>query len=406
VWDRQTLRLGLALALLVLSACQSTREPAPIRLGVLHSLTGARADRETPVKDAVVMAVEEINRAGGLLGRKLETVLADGASDAPTFAREAERLIRQEKVSTLVGCWTSEDRQSVLPVLEKNRHLLLYPAQSEGLEQSSYVVYTGPAPNQQILPAVTWSFTHLGPRFFLLGSNSIFSRTAQAIMRDQARELGAQVVGEGLWTEGNPNESELVKAIRDSQPDLILCSLPPQETRACLKAFSAAGIGSDKIPTMSLSITEQDLVGQGAQDLVGNYACWSYFQSIDEFPNKRFVQGYQKRFGARRVTDDAIEAAYFGVKLWAQAVREAGSDEVKSIRQAISHQSLRAPEGVVSVDPSTQYTWKKVRIGKVLPHGQFDICWESDRAVRPIPFPPSRSRTDWERCLRQLGERP
>ena len=360
------------------------------------------AASEIPVKDAVLMAVEEINASGGLLGRKVETVVLDGASDESTFARQAERLIGQEKVCTVFGCWTSASRKTVKPIFEKKNHLLIYPLQYEGLEQSPNIVYTGAAPNQQILPAVTWSATHLGKRFFLVGSDYVFPRTANAIIRDHARALGAEVVGEEYLLLGSTDAASVVEKIKTARPDVILNTINGDSNVAFFRALREAGIRPDKIPTMSFSVAEQELLKLDKQAMAGDYATWSYFQSIDEFPNQQFVKRFKKRFGTRRVTDDPIEAAYFGVKLWAQAVGDSGSDKVEAIRRAIRRQSLRAPEGIVTVDYETQHTWKMVRIGKIRSDGQFETVWHSQRAIRPTPFPGYRSRPEWEKFVDDL----
>jgi urea transport system substrate-binding protein len=357
---------------------------------------------ERPLVDAYLLAIEEINRSGGLLGRRVQPVIADGCSDWPTFAREAERLIRKERVCTVFGCWTSASRKTVKPIIEQDDHLLVYPVQYEGLEQSPNIVYTGAAPNQQIIPAVKWSFDHLGRRFFLVGSDYVFPRTANAIIRDQVSALNGRIVGEEYLLLGTNDVSQVVRRIRETRPEVILNTINGSTNIAFFRSLRAAGITPDRIPTVSFSIAEGELQTLVPRDMIGDYSAWNYFESADTGANHAFVSAFKARYGRQRVTSDPIEAAYFSTRLWAQAVVEAGSDDVRAIRNALRHQSLNAPEGIVSIDPETQHTWKTVRIGKIRADGQFEIVWDSQKPVRPVPFPVSRYRPEWELFLSRL----
>ncbi len=407
--DHRRIRpLWLAAALLALAASgyglsvRGSGTPAPIRVGILHSLTGTMAISEKPVVDASMLAIEELNRSGGVLGRKIQAIVADGRSDSRVFAREAERLIRKERVSTVFGCWTSASRKTVRPVFEQYDHLLVYPVQYEGLEQSPNIVYTGATPNQQIIPAVKWSFDHLGHRFFLVGSDYVFPRTANEIIRDQIAALNGRIVGEEYLLLGASDVDEVVRKIKATNPDVILNTINGSTNIAFFRALRAAGIRPDRIPTVSFSIAEEALQTMSARDLAGDYAAWNYFQSTETEANRTFVKAFKRRFGAGRVTSDPMEAAYVGVRLWAQAVKQAGADDVREIRNALRNQSLNAPEGIVSVDPETQHTWKTVRIGQIRADGQFQIVWDSRKPVRPEPFPVSRYQSDWESFLGRL----
>jgi len=374
----------------------------PVRIGILHSMSGTMVISERSVAESTLLAVEEINQNGGLLGRKIEAVVADGASDPQTFAVEAERLIVEEKVCTLFGCWTSASRKTVRPVLEKYDHLLFYPVQYEGLEKSPNIVYTGAAPNQQIIPAVKWSFDHLGKKFFLAGSDYVFPRTANAIIKAQVAVLRGEIAGEEYLLLGSRNVSGIVQRIVETQPDVILNTINGDSNVAFFRELRKAGITPDKIPTVSFSIAEDELRSFAVQHMAGDYAAWNYFQSIQSPENQRFVRSFQKKYGDNRVTDDPMEAAYFGVYLWAQAVEDAGTDDVGAIRRAIKDQSMNAPEGIVYIDGDTQHTWKSVRIGKIRGDGQFEIVWNSEKPVRPVPYPLFRSRANWDLLLMNL----
>ncbi len=376
--------------------------PGPIRVGILHSQTGPMAISERSMVEAELLAIEEINARGGLLGRQLEPVIADGASDWPTFAREAERLITQEKVDIIFGCWTSASRKTVLPVIERNAHLLVYPMAYEGLEQSPNVIYTGAAPNQQVIPALKWSIDNLGPRVFLVGSDYIWPHTINAIMSDVLPALGATLVGEQYVFFGSANVEKAVAAIVRAQPDVIISSVVGESNIAFYKALREAGLTPDKVPVVSFSVAEDELRTLSREDLAGQYLAWNYFQSVQSAENTTFIETFRQRYGADRVTSDVIETSYFSVHLWAMAVAEAGSVELDVVREAMLGQSFNAPEGIVSVDPATRHTWRSFSMGKVREDGQIDIVWTAAKPIRPVPYPTSRSRRAWETFLENL----
>lgn len=377
----------------------------PIKVGILHSDTGTMAISERPVRDATLLAIEEINASGGLLGRKIEPIVVDGRSDPQSFAAEAERLIAEEQVSVVFGCWTSATRKTVRPVFEKHDHLLFYPVQYEGLEQSPNIVYTGAAPNQQILPAVKWCFDVLEARkFFLAGSDYVFPRTANAIIQEQVKALGGEVVGKRYILLGSQDVDQLVQQIVAARPDVILNTINGDSNVAFFDALRLAGITSNEIPTVSFSVAEVELRGMNARAMAGDYAAWNYFQSVPRQENREFVQRFQAKYGKDRVTDDPIEAGYFGVHLWAQAVEDAGTDAPQDVRRHLPNQSYPAPQGIVSIDAENQHTWKTVRIGRIRADGQFDVVWTSKHPVRPVPFPIYQSRDKWTMFLQDLYE--
>ena len=375
----------------------------PLKVGVLHSRTGTMAISEKPVIDATLFAIEELNANGGVLGRRVEAIVEDGASDWPTFARQAEKLITQDKVCTLFGCWTSASRKTVKPVVEKHDHLLFYPLQYEGLEQSPNIVYIGAAPNQQIIPAVKWSCSFLKKkRLFLVGSDYVFPRAANAIIRDHAAELGADIVGEEYLLLGSSDMGSVIQKIEARKPDLILNTLNGDTNVAFFRALRKAGFSSEKLPTLSFSISEEELSSLSARQAQGDYAAWNYFHSIDLPENEDFVRRFRARFGSDRILSDPMEAAYIGVHLWAQAVKSAGSDDVHAIRQAINDQRFNAPEGRVSIDPQTHHLSKFIRIGRITDQGRFEVVYCSDAPISPIPYPATRSKGDWDALLTDM----
>jgi urea transport system substrate-binding protein len=372
----------------------------PIVVGILHSETGPMAVSERSMIDAEVLALEQINAAGGLLGRPVRWVIADGGSDWPTFAREATRLIHEEQVNVIFGCWTSASRKSVLPVVEAADHLLVYPMAYEGLETSPQVIYTGAAPNQQITPAVQWCHNKLNARrFWLIGSDYIWPHCVNEIIKDQLAGLGAATLGEAYVPFGSTDLDAFVEEIAASKPDVVLCSVVGDSALAFFKSLRKAGIDPYEIPVVTFAVAEDELRHINHADMVGHYATWNYFQSIDSEQNRKFVAAFKNRFGADRVTSDVISASYNSVKLWANAVRETGNTDVQQVRNALRHQSLNAPEGIIAVDPATQHTWRPVYLAKIRTDGQFDIVWSSNVAVRPVPYPITRSRSAWTQLV-------
>ncbi|MFL5330833.1 MAG: transporter substrate-binding protein [Gemmataceae bacterium] len=375
----------------------------PIRVGILHSRTGTMAGSERPVIDATLMAIEEINGSGGLLGSPVEAVIEDGQSDGAVFAQKSEKLITQDKVAAVFGCWTSASRKAVRLVFEKHDHLLLYPVQYEGLEQSPNIVYLGAAPNQQIIPAVTWCSTFLKKqKLFLVGSDYVFPRAANAIIRDQATALGAEIVGEEYMPLSSMDVEPVIQKIAASNAEIILNTINGDTNLVFFRRLRAAGITPDKIPTISFSISEDDLSSFSPKDVAGDYAASNYFQSIDSPQNHAFLNRFQERFGTTRDVSDAMEAAYVGVHLWAQAVRQANKIEPNAVREALKTQSFDAPEGMMRIDFDTQHTEKYVRIGKITSEGRFAVVYCSEQPIAPVPYPRTRPKAEWDALLNDL----
>jgi urea transport system substrate-binding protein len=374
----------------------------PVKVGVLHSLSGTMANSEAVVVDAVLFALDEINQAGGVLGRPVKPVVADGRSDGPTFAREADRLISEEKVCTVFGCWTSASRKAVRPVFEKYDHLLIYPVQFEGLETSPCIIYLGAAPNQQILPAVEWAVTALGKkRFFLVGSDYVFPRAAHAIIKDHLQRAGAQVVGEQFVPLGSQKVEGVMSALARTKPDMILNTINGDSNTAFFRALRAAGITPARTPTLSFSVGEHELRSLNLADLEGDYAAWTYFQSVASPENEEFVARFHEKYPQRSI-NDPMETAYLGVKFWARAINEAQSLDPKKIRRALLNQRWKGPDGEVRIDPDTQYCFRTPRIGQSQNDGQFKVVWTAPEPVRPDPYPSSRTAETWRAFLHDL----
>ncbi|WP_339279140.1 urea ABC transporter substrate-binding protein [Paenibacillus sp. FSL W8-1187] len=357
-----------------------------IKVGILHSLSGTMAISEVSVKDAEMMAIDEINAKGGVLGKKLIPVVEDGASDWPTFAEKARKLLSEDKVATVFGGWTSASRKAMLPVFEELNGLLWYPVQYEGLESSPNIFYTGATTNQQIVPAVSWLLENRGKKMYLLGSDYVFPRTANKIIKAQLAAEGGELAGEEYTPLGHTDYTTIISKIKAAKPDIVFNTLNGDSNVAFFKQLKDAGISAADLTTLSVSVAEEEIRGIGADVLEGHLAAWNYYQTTDTPENKTFVEAYKAKYGADRVTADPIEAGYDAVYLWAAAVEKAGSTDVAAVKEAAKELEWDAPEGKVKIDGETQHLYKTVRIGEVQADGQFKEVWSSGEPVKPDPY--------------------
>ncbi|KST61935.1 urea ABC transporter substrate-binding protein [Mastigocoleus testarum] len=369
------------------SSTTETSNGQTIKVGILHSLSGTMAISERSVVDAEKLAIKEINANGGVLGKQIEAILEDGASNWDTFREKANKLIDQDKVAVVFGCWTSASRKNVKPVFENKDHMLWYPVQYEGQECSQNIFYTGAAPNQQIEPAVDWLLKNKGKEFFLVGSDYVFPKTANQIIKAQLEANGGKTVGEDYLPLGNIEVTPIISKIKQALPNggVIFNTLNGDSNVAFFKQLKGAGITPDKYPTMSVSIAEEEVKAIGVKYLKGHYAAWNYFQTVDTPANKKFVEAFKKEYGSDRVTNDPMEAAYIGVYLWKQAVEKAETTDLEKVRAAAYGQTLEAPEGKVIMN-SNHHLSKVVRIGEVRDDGLFEIINETPTAVDPVPW--------------------
>ncbi|WP_026103431.1 urea ABC transporter substrate-binding protein [Pseudanabaena sp. PCC 6802] len=359
-----------------------------IKVGILHSLSGTMSISEKSVVDAEQLAIKEINAKGGVLGKQIEAIVEDGASNWDTFKEKATKLIEQDKVATVFGCWTSASRKNVLPVFESKNHMLWYPVQYEGQECSKNIFYTGAAPNQQIEPSVDWLLEKKGKEFFLVGSNYVFPRTANNIIKAQLAAKGGKVVGEDYLELGSTEVTPIITKIKTALPNggVIYNTLNGDSNVAFFKQLQGAGLKPDKYPVMSVSIAEEEVKAIGVEFLKGHYAAWNYFQSVDTPANKKFVEAFQKEYGKDRPTNDPMEAAYIMVYIWKQAVEKAGTaDDLEKVREAAYGQTFDAPEGKVTMN-NNHHLSKFVRIGEIAEDGQFKIVYETPKVVDPLPW--------------------
>ncbi|WP_135255969.1 urea ABC transporter substrate-binding protein [Thermus brevis] len=379
-------RLWLALAGLATFLHAYAEET--VRVGVLHSLSGTMAISEVTVKNATLLAIEEINAKGGVLGRKVTPIVEDGASDPAVFAQKAQKLLQQDKVATVFGGWTSASRKAMLPVFERLGGLLWYPVQFEGNECSPNIMYTGAQPNQQILPALEWAWSKGYRRYFLVGSDYVFPRTANLILKKHIESRKGEAVGEEYVPLGGTDFSSVVTKIKASGADIVLNTINGDSNVAFFKQMAASGLPPAKLPVMSFSIAEQEAKAIGPSLLKGSLATWNYFMTLDSPANRRFLQAYQARYGKEAVVTDPMVHGYVGVYLWKAAVEKAGSFDVDKVRKAaVSMGWVETPLGRVRLDVN-QSLYQTAYVGELQDNGQFKILWASKEPIKPEPYDP------------------
>lgn len=391
-----SLLMGMMTAALFIGCKDKEGKGGYVKVGLLHSLSGTMAISEIPVRDSELLAIKEINEAGGILGKKIKPVEVDGASDPATFAEKARKLITEDKVVTLFGCWTSASRKAVKPVVEELFSLLWYPVQYEGMEASPNIMYMGASPNQQVVPAIDYCAENFGKRMYLLGSDYIFPRTTNRIIKAQLGQLQGECVGETYVPMGHSDFTEIIAEILAEKPDTIINSLNGDSNVAFFKQLKEAGITADSIPVMSFSVSEEEISKIGVENIKNHLVAWNYYETTETDRNTKFVSDYKSEYGSDRVTGDPIEAGYIAVYMWAAACEKAGSFEVEDVRMAAKGLSFTAPEGTVTIDGSNQHLYKQVRIGKINDKGLIDEIWATPGAVKPDPY---LSTYEWARGL-------
>lgn len=368
------------------SGSTSTEDGDTIKVGLLHSLSGTMAISEVTVRDAELLAIEQINAKGGVLGKKIEPIEEDGASDWPTFAEKAQKLISVDKVATVFGGWTSASRKAMLPVFERNKALLWYPVQYEGLEQSPYIFYTGATTNQQIIPGLEYLKAQGKKKIFLVGSDYVFPRTANKEIKAYAEANDIQIVGEEYIPLGNQEVATLVNKVVDAKPDAIFNTLNGDTNTAFFKEYKTKGITPESVPILSVSVAEEEVRAIGPEFLAGHLVAWNYYQTTDTPENTAFVKAFKDKYGDDKVTSDPMEAGYVAVNLWAAAVEKAGTTEVEAVKKAAAGLEFAAPEGKVTVDGPTQHIYKTARIGLIGADGLITQVSGSDGPIKPDPY--------------------
>jgi urea transport system substrate-binding protein len=387
-----------------------------IKVGILHSLSGTMAISETSLRDVALMTIDEINSKGGVLGKKIEPVVVDPASNWPLFAEKARELLQKDQVAAVFGCWTSVSRKSVLPVFEELNGLLFYPVQYEGEESSYNVFYTGAAPNQQAIPAVEYLMSDKGggaKRFVLLGTDYVYPRTTNKILRYflHSKNVSDDDIKEEYTPFGHSDYQTIVADIKkfaQGKRTAVISTINGDSNVPFYKELANQGLKAQDIPVVAFSVGEEELRGIDTKPLVGHLAAWNYFMSIDTPQNKAFIAEWKDYVrthnlpgGDKRVTNDPMEATYIGMHMWAQAVDQAGTTNVDAVRQALGYQSFMSPSGfLITLDAKNHHLHKPVFIGEVQADGQFKIVWKSDGPIRAqawSPFIPESAKkvADW-----------
>ena len=376
-----------------------------IKVGVLHSLSGTMAISETVLKDTVLMAIDEINAQGGVLGKKLEPVVVDPASNWPLFAERAKQLLTQDKVAVVFGCWTSVSRKSVLPVFEENNGLLFYPVQYEGEELSKNVFYSGAAPNQQAIPAVEYLMSKEGggaKRFVLLGTDYVYPRTTNKILRAFLHSKGVKDsdIDENYTPFGHSDYQTIVADIKkfsQGGKTAVISTINGDSNVPFYKELGNAGLKAKDVPVVAFSVGEEELRGVDTKPLVGHLAAWNYFQSIKSPANTAFIKKWSDYAKARNIaghkdkplTNDPMEATYIGIHMWKQAVEKAKSTDVDKVIAAMAGQTFASPSGfTVKMDEKNHHLHKPVYVGEIRADGQFNVVWKTKGPIKAQPWSP------------------
>ncbi|HEX7969204.1 MAG TPA: urea ABC transporter substrate-binding protein [Stellaceae bacterium] len=369
-----------------------------IKVGVLHSLSGTMAISETTLKDTVLMMVDDINKRGGLLGKKVEAVVVDPASNWPLFAEKARELIEKDKVAVVFGCWTSVSRKSVLPVFEELNGLLFYPVQYEGEESSNNVFYSGAAPNQQAIPAVEYLMGKDGgeaKRWVLEGTDYVYPRTTNKILEAFLKSKGVSPDDIMInytpfgFSDWQTEVAAIKKFASAGKKTAVVSTINGDANVPFYKELANQGIKASDIPVVAFSVGEEELSGIDTKNLVGHLAAWNYFESVKNPTNTAFIKQWHAFIkNDKRVTNDPMEATYIGFKMWTQAVTQAGTTDVNAVRQAMYGQKVQAPSGFISVMNTNHHLSKPVMIGEIQPNGQFEIVWQTKNAIKADAWSP------------------
>lgn len=378
--------------------CATPPDGDSVKVGILHSLSGTMSISEVAVRDAELLAIKEINEAGGVLGHTIEPVVEDGASDWPTFAEKAEKLLTTDEVAAVFGGWTSASRKAMLPVFEGLDGLLYYPVQYEGLEASPNIFYTGATTNQQIIPALDYIKEQGMTKVYLVGSDYVFPRTANKIINAYAAANGLEIVGEDYLPLGDVNVATIVSKVLDAEPDIVFNTLNGDSNVAFFKELKAKGNTPEQIQTVSVSVAEEEVGGIGLENIEGHLTAWNYYQLTDTPMNPDFVAAFKAEYGEDRVTADPIEAGYNAVHIWAASAEKACSFEVADIKEAAKGLELETPEGPITVSDTNQHISKTARIGEINADGLIDEIWASDGPIEPDPC---LAEYDWAEGLAQ-----
>jgi len=369
----------------------------PFRIGIIHSLTGTLAENEKPMVNAALMAVKEFNDHGGILNIPIETVVVDSKSDSQLAAKLAEKLIVEEKVDVIYGCWTSSCRKAVLPIVEKHNHLLIYPMQYEGFEQSDNIIYTGLTANQQIIPVIKWAFKNKGKRLYLIGSDYVFPRYSNTLIKQLSKFFGFEVIAEKYLPLGSTKVEELIQDIVDKQPELIINTINGDTNKPFFTLLSQQK--TDFLNAIiSLSVDQHSA---NVLPSINNksYTAWSYYEQFDNDENKRFIKNYQSLYGSEQKITDPMISAYISIKLWIATVKLTQTAHSEVISHHLVWQSISSPFGILSLDRYSRHTYRPLTIAQHKENKQTRFVWFSNGNIQPDPFPLNIAAEKWQKIL-------
>ena len=372
-------------------------EDKTIKVGVLFSETGIMADSERPILRSTLLAIEQINKQGGVNGKQIIPIVYDGESNWKRFPVLAKKMITSDHVNVIFGCWTSGARKAVKPIVEKYDSLLVYSTQYEGVEESNNIIYLGATPNQQLVPAASWMLDHYGKKVFLVGSEYIFPYIANEILTHEITIRGGDVIGTQYIPLGSTNVDEVINEIIQKKPDFIFNTINGITNKAFFKRLYdlTVAAGHKRPPVMSFSLSPGEMKEIGINKMEGDLVTRSYFAEQDNPRNHVFLKAYKEKYGSNEDINDAAVTAYSGVYLWAQAVSEAPSPEPNIVHDFLLRQSIASPAGVIYVDPLNAHAWRMVMIGQLNHKNTYDLVWESYAPIEPIVYPDFKTKIEW-----------
>ena len=368
-----------------------------ITVGILFSESGNMADSEQPVMRATLLAINEINDNGGVQGKKLIPIIYDAESNASKYGDLAKKMITEDHVTVIFGCWTSLSRKIVKPIVEKYNNLLIYPTQTEGVEESDNIIYLGATPNQQVVPAAFWMFQHYGKKAYFVGSDYISPFVIHEILDHRTTQEGGKILGSKYLPLGRMDVDPIIEDIISKKPDFIFNIFNGSTNTAFFNRLydMTTAKGIKRPPVMSFSLSGATMHKIGMHKMIGDYSTWSYFLTENNQKNHEFLASYDKEYGSIDDVNDPAVTSYSGVYLWAQACNQAPSLQPSAVRDFMLNQSISSPAGVIYIDPKTAYAWRSVEIAHINKQGSYDIIWRSNEPIEPIVYPDFKNKTEW-----------
>ena len=396
--------LILILLLIYFFEYSSTIQNKPIRVGLLFSTSGYLAANELPVMRATLLAIEEINQKGGVDGRQLLPIIYDTKSELKKYSALASKMITTDHVNVIFGCWTSESRKAVKPIVEKYHNLLIYPRKMEGLETSENIIYLGALPNQQFVPAAYWMFEHYGSRVYLLGSDTISAQVENEILSHNTKLHGGDIIATNYILRDNSNLDAVINDIIKKKPDFIfnLMNAPINASFYHRLHELTSMKGLSRPPVMSFDVSENELKTIGMHKMSGDLTAWSYLFQDNSPENRKFLDAYVRKYGSLDRINDTVATAYAGVYLWSEAANQAPSITPRTVRDFLLAQSISSPVGPLYIDPHSGSAWRSIAIARINKKQTYDVVWRSSAPIEPIVYPFFKTKSEWAMFERKL----